>query len=217
MKMKLCLMLFGIMGAIHAINAQKEPVRIGLRAGLYSPSYKFSALPSSFTKIEDEAALYAGIQVDIPLAKKLSVIGELLYGIASIQAYSNAPNYIFHDEMSYLLVPALVKYKLGKVGLLAGLQGEFLLSAEGHYYDAQSNSIKIGDITPNSYKKFGVDGVLGAEWVFKYRFGIDARYQFGFRKANAGNAASWISENSNIKMNAFQTGIFFRFGKKQKK
>ena len=195
-----------------AQNNENKHVRFGLRAGVYFSRFTFKDLPPEYSKPKGDDAFYAGVQVDIPLSTKLSLTTEALYALSSSQSYDDLTRNLYQDELSHILVPAMLKYKFGKVGLLAGVQGEFLLSANGSYIE--DNYIRNGDIKDRSYKGFGMSGVLGAEWVFKYRFGIDARYQFGLTDIRASNGSTLMTDYGTIKANAFQAGIFYRFGKK---
>lgn len=216
----LCLTGITITKGQDAPNPEKRPVRVGIRAGLHLSRFSFKGLPSEFSKPSGEDAFYAGLQFDIPVSKKLSIAPELLYAYSSVQSFKSSSNIstqaLCFDDLSHLLLPVLLKYKVGHVSFSAGPQAEFLLSANGVY--VENNIVKNGDLKDRSYSKFGLSGVVGIEWVFKYRFGIDARYQFGLTDAKASNAASLLSENAeSIKINAFQAGLFFRFGKKPSK
>lgn len=195
---------------------QKQPVRIALRTGVYLSRFKFNDLPAEYRKPDGDDAVYAGVQVDIPLSIRLSITPEALYAISSVSSYIDGFG-LYNDDLSHILIPVLLKYKLGKVSLSAGPQAEILLSAKGYDVNTATNNIERRDIKNDSYRKFGVSGVLGAEWVFKYRFGIDARYQFGLTDFRASNGATLMTEYGTIKANAFQAGLFFRFGKKPRR
>jgi len=216
----LCLTGITIAKAQDASTPEKRPVRVGIRAGLHFSRFSFKELPSEFSKPSGEDAFYAGLQFDIPVNKKLSIAPELLYAYSSVQSFKSSSNIssqaLCFDDLSHILLPVLLKYKVRHISFSAGPQAEFLLSANGVY--VENNTIKTGDLKDRSYSNFGLSGVVGIEWVFNYRFGIDARYQFGLTDAKASNAASLLTENAeSIKMNAFQAGLFFRFGKKPSK
>jgi hypothetical protein len=207
-----------LFGTTLAQEKQKEKVRIAARAGLYFSRFKFNDLPPEYTKPKGDDAFYLGIQVNVPLSNQWSIAPEVLYAISSSQSYDNLPHQLYQDQLSHLLIPIQLKYRLGKIGLFAGPQAEILLSAKGPYYDGANNQIIFNtDIKDRSYKKLSLSGLVGAEWVFKYRFGIDARYQFGLTDFRASNGSTMMTEHGTIKANAFQAGLFFRFGKKPKK
>lgn len=216
-----CLMLITVVSI-----AQGNSVRFGLRSGIYYSRFNFSNLPSEYRKPDGDETFYAGVQIDIPVSKKISIVPEVLYAISRVSSYIDGLG-IYDDNLSHILIPVSFKYKIGKLGLSAGPQAEVLLSAKGYYrsstlqYDPISNvyyaTLEHGDIKNDSYRKLGFSGVLGAEYVFKYRFGIDARYQFGLTDFRASNGSTLMTQYGKIQMHAFQAGLFFRFGKKPPK
>lgn len=193
-------------------SASKQRVRLAIRGGVFLSNFSIKDLPSSFEKPKGDAAVYGGLQVDIPLSKRISIVPEVLFAVSGISAYSDNPQGLFDDELNHLFVPLLFKYKAGNFGLFAGPQADFLLKAKG----ATGPSYYNGDITDSSYRKSSFSGVLGVEYVFKYRFGIDARYQFSLSDMRADKGNTVFTSYGDIKMSAFQIGLFYRFGKKPK-
>lgn len=198
------------------IKAQEKPsraVRIGLRAGAYFSSFKVqSRYNASFT---GDAIAYAGIQVQIPIAPKWYITPEVLYAASSVTFHDNSlgGTIVASDDLSHILIPVQLKYQVGKLGLYAGGQVAILASAKSTLISIYKNR----NVTDSSYKKMNFSGIVGAEFVFNYRFGIDARYQWGFSNMRASNGSTPVTDNGSVKMSAFETGIFFRFGKKPKK
>lgn len=192
-------------------TATKQKVRLAIRGGVFLAKLSIGDLPGGFEKPSSDAAVYGGLQIDIPVSKKISIVPEILYAISGISAYSNGnPQGLFDDELNHLLVPVLFKYKANKIGLFAGPQADILIKAKGNTGPSYYN----GDITDSSYRKTSFSGVLGLEYVFKYRFGIDARYQFSLSDMRADNGKTVFTSYGDIKMSAFQVGLFYRFGKK---
>jgi hypothetical protein len=209
MKVKIILTFIFTIGLLNIVTAQKNSVRFGLRGGFYFSRFQFDQTTSN-GKPDGDDYLYGGIQVDIPLSKNLSLVTEGLYALSSVSLYDGN---LYHDYMNHLLIPVMLKYNVGKFGLFAGPQAELLLKAEGDYIE--NFTIKHGDVKNSSYNKFGLSGVAGFEFVFKYRFGIDARYQHFFGDYRASNASTVLAtEYGKIQMHGFQTGLFYRFGKK---
>ncbi len=218
----ICLILL-----VTAVNVygQKERTRIALRAGVHVPLIDYVNLPADFSKPDVQASVYGGFQVNLPVGEKLSIAPEAVLCFYEAQSYSTSLRSIQHDGILQALVPVLFRYRLGKVSVFAGPQAQFLLSAKGswlketpddpdysHYLEQGAN------ITSKSYSVFGISGVIGAEWVFKYRFGIDARYQLGFSDFRGKNPEGVLTKSSEkIRADAFQAGLFFRFGKKPRK
>jgi|GEM_PF-2480938 len=205
-------------------NAQTETKklkpRLAIRGGVFLSSFKINDLPGSFEKPKGDAAVYGGLQLDIPVSQKISIVPEILFAVSGVSALSsNNPQGLFDDELSHLFLPVLFKYKVGNFGVFAGPQPELLLKAKGNtgLLKAKGNtgpSYYNGDITDSSYRKFGFSGVLGAEYVFKRRFGVDTRYQFSLSDLKADNAKSVLTSYGKISMSAFQIGLFYRLGKR---
>lgn len=220
----ICLFVSLALKAQTEIEPTKPPVRLAVRTGIFGSRYVFNNLPDGQKNPEGDDSFYAGLQADIPLSKNISVVPEVVYAQSSNNTYIGG---LYGDFFKNLFVPVLVKYKLGKVSLMAGPQADFLLDAKGWYLEKAPESdpdynyyFKSGDIKGKSYSNFTLSGVIGAEWVFKYRFGIDARYQFGLTNFRSDYKdfetvkPLIASLSDDIKFNGFQAGIFFRFGKK---
>jgi hypothetical protein len=222
-----CLLFFPVLLiAQDSAKKTKPPVRLAIKAGLFGARFQFNNLPDGRKNPEGDDMYYAGIQADIPLNKKLSVASEVLYARSSLNTYIGG---LYSDYFSHVFVPVLFKYRIGKVSVMAGPQAEFLLTAKGRYFEKAPEDdpdynyyFKYGNIKGISYSDFTVSGVVGAEWIFKYRLGIDVRYKFGitnfrsdYRNPDLEPLIAPLSED--IKFNGFQAGLLFRFGKKPKK
>ena len=90
-------------------------------------------------------------------------------------------------QIYQILLPLIAKYHIGKVSLYAGPQVSYQVKTIIPGYDPVQNVKKDYDYTDSSYKRSGFSGVVGIEWVFKYRLGIDARYIVGFSNLRASN------------------------------
>jgi hypothetical protein len=210
----------------QSTTKQHQPsIRFAIRAGLFSSTFTFEDLPVNQQKPTGDDAFYAGIQFDVPLSNKASVSPEVLYARSSNQTYISR---LWFNDLSHLYIPVLFKYKFGKVSILTGPQAEFLLSATGDYLEKApptdpnySYYQKRGSIKGTGYSSFTLSGVAGVEWIFKHRFGIDARYQFGltnFRSADDPDITPISpSLSDNIKTSGFQAGLIYRFGKNPKR
>lgn len=188
-------------------------VRVGLRTGIYFSSFHIqSRYNASFT---GDAMYYAGVQLQIPVAPKLYINPEILYAASSVTYHDNqfGGTILASDDISHILIPVQLKYQLGKLGLYAGVQAAILTSARATVIQVYKDL----NVTDSSYKKTGFSGVAGAEFVFSYRFGIDARYNWNFSNMRASNGSTAMTDNGTVKMSAFETGLFFRFGKKPKR
>jgi hypothetical protein len=197
---------------ITTVFAQKEKIRVGLRGGLFLSRIDFK--PALSREVIGDDAVYGGIQVQVPVAKNLYVVSEALYAISSLR-FDNRATLL--EQQGHVLIPVMLKYRIGKLGLYGGAQGQVLVSQR---FDYILGGIAYSEnYIDSSYRKLTWSGVVGAELVFVHRFGIDVRYQYGFSNMRADNGATVLTqfENSTIKMNAIQAGLFFRFGKKSSK
>jgi hypothetical protein len=208
MRTKIILLMLLLVAFKNSINAQKNSVRFGLRGGTYFS--RFDVSPKYNGEYHGEDALYGGIQVQIPLRKNLYVTTEALYAISQL-TFNALPS----DEINFLLIPVMVKYQAGHWGFYAGGQGNVLTKARARY--SIGGEPHNDNVIDSSYKKLSFAGVAGIEFVFKYRFGIDVRYQHGFSNIRASNGSTLFTRDGTVRMNAFQTGLFYRFGKKQSK
>jgi hypothetical protein len=216
MKQKSIAILFLVSTLSIYVNAQEkhhDAVRIALRAGVFSSHFKVqSSYDASFT---GDDAFYAGIQVQIPIAPKLYISPEFLYAISSVTIHDNqlTGSIVASDYLSHVLIPVQLKYQAGNLGLYAGVQTELLVNAS----NAVTGIYKDKNVTDSSYKKVSFSAIAGAEFVFKYRFGIDVRYHHSLSNMRASNGSTFFTDNGSIKLNGLQAGIFFRFGRKPKK
>ncbi|WP_290713811.1 porin family protein, partial [Flavihumibacter sp. CACIAM 22H1] len=157
--------------------------RIAVKAGLFGSRFQFNNLPEGIANPKGDDAFYAGLQLDIPIGKSISITPELLYAESSATVYDAG---LYSDFFSHVFLPVLLRYRIGKVSILAGPQAEFLLSAKGWYFEKAPDDdpdyryyLKSGSVKEMGYTSFTLSGIVGAEWIFKYRFGVDARYKFG--------------------------------------
>jgi hypothetical protein len=199
------------------LHAQERPFGLGIKAGFNFPLFN-AVKPPEIDRLQNDGWFYVGLQSQIRLSKKFSLQPEAFWMRSGVQEYFSNPYGISDEQISQLAIPILAKYHLGKVSLYGGLQANILLKVNQWGYDAIQEEHKYVDYTDSSYKKMSWGGVVGIEWVFKYRFGIDARYIVGLSNLRASNGTSHLTyaDNQNLKISCFQTGLFFRFGKKPK-
>jgi hypothetical protein len=201
-----------ILGCVS--HAQKEHILVGLRGGFYFS--RFEIKPKPVNKFDGEDAVYGGVQVQIPLVKRLFVMPEILYALSSITYHdANYGTVVGSDDIAKVLIPVQLKYQIGHLGLYLGGQAEVLASAKYHSFGYGGSSINVID---SSYKKLNFSFITGFEYAFKYRFGIDARYHRSFGNIQASNGSTpTTSYNGTVKVNAFEVGLFCRFGRKPAK
>lgn len=213
MKQNLIAFLFFLLTNSNYVSAQEKqnnPVRLGLRTGIFSSQFQIQTTHNATFTGDD--MYYAGIQVQIPITPKFYLIPEILYAKSSVTYHDSqlGGSILGAEDLTHILLPVQLKYQAGKFGFYVGGQLDLLANARATYYPTYQNT----DFTDSSYKKVSFSGIVGAEFVFKYRFGIDVRYHHSLLNMRASNGSSPITDNGSVKLSAFQAGIFFRFGKK---
>jgi hypothetical protein len=202
----------------NSISAQDNSFHVGPKAGINFSMFNVSKFESPVTGIKNDNGFYAGLQFEARLNKKFSLQPEIFYIENSATDYegTGASKRVLNSEnLKHISIPILAKLHAGKFGFYVGPQISLLVKATTF-----DNSIPAEvDVTDKSYTKTSWSGVFGIEYVFKHRFGIDARYQLGLSNSrdSDGITALTFPDGQNIKLNGFQTGLFFRFGKKPKK
>jgi len=197
------------------LYAQKPTVGYGFKIGINQPLFKAN-IPVYMDHLQNDNWFYAGVTADVRFSQKFSFQPEIFWARSPVILYINNPYAISHEQIDQILLPLLAKYHLGKISFYAGPQISFQAKTTVPGYDPVQGVKKDYDYTDSSYKKIGFSGVIGIEWVFKYRFGIDARYIVGFSNLRASNGATDLTypNNQNVKIGGVQAGLFFRFGKK---
>lgn len=189
-------------------------IKYAIKAGINFSKFTIGILPNSLSRTDVDNGFYAGAQLLIPINKTLSLQPEVFYIESRIQNYDAALNsFLYKEELKHLSIPLLLKLKIGHLGMFIGPQVSFLLSA--NITKSSFNNTKV-NVTDSSYKKINVAEVFGLEYTFSDRFGVDVRYQVGFSNIRAVNGATALTyeEDQNIKLGGFQTGVYYRFGKK---
>jgi hypothetical protein len=194
-----------ILFSLGRASAQTPATLIGIKTGLNFSTFNASVTKPVIDHFAQEPWFYAGVQAQLGVGKNFSIQPELFWVGNRQQVYLNTPYAIREEDLNQLSLPILAKYHLGKVALYTGPQFDFLLSAKDNAGQSK-----------NGYKKISFNAVIGAEWVFKYRFGIETRYVFGLSNMATSNGEADVTSqaNQNLKINALQAGLFFRIGKK---
>ena len=198
-----------------ALFAQENKIKFGLKAGINFSEFKYSQLPNILGKTQPDNGFYAGGQFVFNLKNNLYLQPEIFYIESRIQDYNTIGNLVAKEELKHLSVPLLARLRLGHFGLYAGPQLSFRLSA-----DLKLNQGDVEtDVTESSYTKTNFSGVVGAEYTFQHRFGLDIRYQQGFSNIRSTNGITPLTDQDgqNIKLSGLQIGLYYRFGRYRKK
>lgn len=219
--MKYNLFLLSLIAILFSlkVNAQKAIFNFGLKAGFNQPFFKTTKV-SNAQYTSDDNFIYAGVTSDIRFNKQFSLQTDVYWHRDPVQYYlqGSGTGYIIQEQADYISLPVLAKYHLGKIAIFAGPQISFLTKASLPNLVNSSGQRYSIDATDSSYKKTRYNVVVGLEWAFKYRFGIDVRYMAALGNVASANGRTPLTSGSNpsVKISNIQAGLFFRFGKKYK-
>lgn len=166
----------------------------GLKGGMTSSNLKGSQGGLSVS-LTSKIGFYAGAFAEIGVSENFAVQPEVIYSLLGAKLKSDSLKY--KEDLNYINIPVLAKYKNNGFSAFAGPQIGILLSAKN------SNGQTIKD----EYNSTDFSGVVGAGYTTMGGVGFDARYQIGF-----GN----VAKNSgvvSVKSNAFYFGVHYQFKK----
>ncbi len=190
------LFLVSTLAAIFSISASAQtPVSFGVKGGATFSTEKIKGQGIT-VNTESKVGYYAGLLAEIVASEKFSVQPEVIYNIlgAKYQGYK--------DDLSYISIPLLLKYKTQGLSLVAGPQLGILVSAK-----ADNNGTKT-DIK-DQFKSTDFAVVLGAGYTTLSGFGFDARYQIGV--SNIASPDDPVYKDVDLKNSAFTFGIHYIF------
>jgi hypothetical protein len=213
-------------GANSLQSQTKDRVHFGLKAGGYTGLYQGDNFLSKdlHYKIGSKTNFHAGIFLEIPVAKNLALQPEILlyeggyrwYTEEQFNANGDNGSYDVNEQLGFLSVPVLLKYKIGDLGICAGIQPDFLIFT-GREIDGLPVS-SSEDFVRQDYKKgLYVSGVAGLEYTFRFGLGVNARYQLSLTNIAKPTAQGLYQQGNKINTNAFLYGIHWRFGKVRKR
>ncbi|HLS12512.1 MAG TPA: porin family protein [Flavobacteriaceae bacterium] len=188
---KLILIISVFIFTISTIQAQKN-VTFGAKAGI-----NLSNLSSdNFTSTKMRTGFHLGLLAEIPLSNIFSIQPELLYstqGTKASQITLGGDPVKTDYKLDYIQVPILAKvYLTESLSLEAGPSFNFLIKEE------------IDERKTDFGSNFEFAGTLGASYMIKGGFFVNARYFYGF--TNALNTFTTTYNNS-----GFQIGVGFIF------
>lgn len=214
MKLKLFALLFTLC-LMTVLHAQHLKPRFGIKAGLNFPAFSIDKLALPITETRKDNGPYAGLFLDIPIHRHFSLQPEAYYIESRVQNYADG-DYRGTESPRYVTIPLLAKLNVGHAALYAGPQLNILTYARYTHYVYGDRTET--DVTDSSYAKTSFAAAAGVSYIFKYRFGIDLRYQLGLSNARAANGSTALTEvdDQRIKINGAQAGLYFKFGRKVK-
>jgi hypothetical protein len=115
---------------------------------------------------------------------KIGIQPELLFSQQGSTVKFNSQD--LRSNFTYLNIPVMLKlYTVAGINLQVGPQFGFLTSAESEFNPIDNEPQNLADVK-NAYKKSDVSAALGVGWDLPFGLTIDARYNLGLSKINAG-------------------------------
>jgi hypothetical protein len=220
---KWCLLFLSINTAALTVHAQFQ---YGLKGGLNISEILTNS--SSVTYVDGvpqqsrnfpAAGYHAGGLATVPLSKKISLQGELLF---SAQGATDKPPSVYavtakeEYKLDWINVPILLKYNLPSGFFFeTGPQFGFLIAAK----IKQAVIGSPGDQTyfvRSQFKSTDISWSLGTGYLTTYNLGIDVRYNLGltnFSNVPASGVPTVPLQTGPMKNSVVQLGIFYMFGK----
>jgi hypothetical protein len=115
---------------------------------------------------------------------KIGIQPELLFSQQGSTVKFNSQD--LRSNFTYLNIPVMLKlYTVAGINLQVGPQFGFLTTAESEYNPIDNEPQDLADVK-NAYKKSDLSAALGIGWDLPFGLTIDARYNLGLSKINAG-------------------------------
>ena len=211
-------------GVVQTYAQTKDRVYFGLKFGGYTGFYKGDNFFSKDLgyKIGSKTLAHFGVLLEIPLAKNLALQPEILWyeggyqWITETQFDETGGNkYNVIERMEFVSVPILLKYKAKGFGVYAGVQPDYMISANREI-NGRPTSIS-GDFEKQDYRKgLYISGIGGIEYTFPFGLGMSARYQLGLTNIAKPTELGLYEKGNSIKTDALFYGIHWRFGRPRK-
>ena len=190
--MKKLLLSAGLAFAMLTAFSQKSHVNFGLKGGL-----NFTTFSSDDNANYDyKTGFNVGGLLHVHITERFAFQPELFYSLEGAALNLPGTTDKLKANLSYVRLPLLLQIMTGSgLRFALGPQLGILTSAR------QKNGSTSIDVK-NSYKSTEAGLVGGVGFVFKNGLGIDARYNYGLSKINAG-------AGSDVKNRGFAVGLFY--------
>lgn len=196
---KILLTLAVVIFCAAGVNAQ---INFGLKAGMTAANMKASG-GGITVSMDTKIGFYAGALAEIGVSENFSVQPELFYSL--LGSKMNFEGISAKDDLSYINLPILAKYRKDGFSLFLGPQVSYLVAAKEKISGADFEDDENGDIK-DEMKSIDFSGVIGAGYTLANGFGFDARYQLGLSNNYKNNEDGMTLKNS-----AFLVGIHYKF------
>ena len=178
-----------------SLIAKAQHVQFGLKGGLNVATVNIN---NSNYNVDPRISAHVGGLAHIHLSKEFAIQPELTFSGQGYQVNGTGNNADQHVNLNYINLPVLLQYMFQSgFRIETGPQLGLLVGAK----------YKVGSVETDikgSYKTVDIGWGLGAGYITKSGFGIDARYNLGLSKINDDNSAK-------ITNRVFQVGVFYQF------
>lgn len=202
--MKKLFILFTVLSVVLTAQAQTA---FGIKAGL-NLSNQSSKADNQKDVTNLKAGMVAGLFVQLPAGKHLSIQPELLFSQMGGTEKDADLEATLTSMFDYISIPVTARFKTGIADFYLGPQVAFLISAKAKYEGGgmtEKADIKDG------FKSMDFSGVAGVGVGLGAGIFLDARYQKGFTNLyKDGDSQSWFRNNG------FQITLAYKFFKHKK-
>ena len=177
----------------NLLVASLAHAQVGVRAGTNLLNLNSSPTDGSSFSASSRFGYQAGIYYQQPLTKRLALVPEVQFSRersqVAVDNYRNAGNYYLSSYrlgLSYLNVPVLLRYTLGRVHIDAGPQASWLLGGQG---TGQGSYLVGGDVrgdftinqaAADRFRRFHLGACVGIGVSLPAGLGLDVRASQSF-------------------------------------
>jgi len=196
--------IFVLIGVVLLATSVFAQIKFGVKGGINVSNARYSQ------SMDYRVAPLFGCLAEFQINENVNFQSELVYSMEGAtdtfyeSFYGFSGNIEKTLKFTYLNLPLLLRYKLGKgFKLFGGAQIGFLLDAEeidkvvGSSYDPWTQNLK------DKMKSLNMSLCFGSSWETKSGIGIDARYNAGLTNTS--------KEDTELITNGFQFSLFQKF------
>lgn len=189
--------------AFFFLNSSYAQVRLGLKGGVNLATVRYINADNSKARV----GWNAGGLAEIAIQNDLLIRPELLYSSKGFAFSATGTSNKGSLKLNYIAVPILVGYRPNS-------KSEIFLGPEfGFLRKAVSKSLGISEDMTNFYRHFDVGFDLGYAYNVSKVFGVEARYNYGFKDlvnvAIVDDNGNVTGQGKNGANRVFQVGLFY--------
>jgi hypothetical protein len=201
----LSLSLFLITLFTQAQEKAGRKIHLGIKAGLNISNFRYPETVDS-RPYDSKKGFHAGGFAEINIAKDFALQPEILFSTLGFKQnlVTEVPEnlYVIQD-LHYISIPLLLKYRIFGFGLYAGPQLSVLASSKSHI---KSDNKDSHTSSTHYYKRSDLSAMAGIDYTLPVGIGFSVRSQFGLSDIDKDDFFT-----RNIRNVAFLTGVHYRF------